>query len=77
MSNPSYDRPRSESEPEPEAFFGERGFALVLYEAEGAGWADLVARDNPEFRVARYGRGGDPSRAAYAAMRRWLVEQAT
>jgi len=72
-----YDRPPSPDEPDPEAFFEERGFALDLYEADGVGWVDLVARDNPEFRVTGYGRGDDPDRAALAAMRRWVVEQAT
>ena len=73
----SYDRPRSEGEPDPHAFFAERGFVLVDSEGDGAFWVDLVARANPDFEVRRYGRGGDPERAAFAAMRRWIVEQAT
>ncbi len=72
-----YDRPRGEGEPDPWAFFAERGFALVDSEGDGAFWVDLVALDNPDFTLRRYGSGGDAERAAYAAMRRWIVEQAT
>ena len=72
----SYDRPRGEGEPDPHAFFAERGFALVDHGSDGAFWVDLVAQDNPDFEVRRYGRGSDPERAVLAGMRRWIVERA-
>jgi glycine cleavage system aminomethyltransferase T len=72
-----YDRPRRPDEQDPHAFFGERGYELVHHVADDLHWVDLVASENEEFRVRRYGRGGDPTRAALAAMRRWIVEQGT
>jgi len=45
----------------------------------GGVWsADLISLENPDFEVAAYGRSSaGAERAELAAMRRWLVEQAT
>ena len=72
-----YDRPRNPDEQDSHSSFGERGYELVQHVADGLHWVDLVATENEEFRVQRYGRGGGPARAALAAMRRWNVEQST
>jgi hypothetical protein len=61
----------------PEAFFAVRGYRLVGSEGDGFFWVDLVAVENPDFVVPRYGRGEDRDRAMLAAKRRWIVEQAT
>jgi len=73
-----YDRPGRPGEEDPTEFFSSRGYALRTHESGGVWSADLLSAENPDFVVAASGRSSaSAERAELAAMRRWIVEQAT
>jgi len=51
------------------------GWSVVTEEDGGFTWATLVSAANPDFVVARYGRGDDEESAVARAWERFQVEQ--
>lgn len=48
---------------------------LVTEDPIGTYWANLVSIENPDFVVARYGKGDTTDAAVERAQARWRVEQ--
>jgi hypothetical protein len=51
------------------------GWLVATEEGGGFTWATLVSAENPDFVVARYGRGEDADGAIARAWERYQVEQ--
>ena len=51
------------------------GWRVLIEEGDGHTWAALVAIENPDVIVRRYGRGEDESAAIDRAWQRYRVEQ--
>ena len=78
MDDTLYDRPGRPGVEDLHEFFARRGFALQTHVSGGVWSADLISLENPDFELAAYGwSSAGAERAELAAMRRWLVEQAT
>ena len=56
-------------------WFETRGFFLVVREADGIYWADLISLATREVLAARYGRGTSPGGAAGRAKTRFAEEE--
>ncbi len=53
----------------------DRGWDVVIEQGDGFTWATLVAVENPDFVVHRYGRGVDAASAVARAWHRFETEQ--
>jgi len=60
---------------EVDAWFGDRGFGLVLTQEEGEYWAHLFSKQSLEISAPRYGRGSSPEAAARSAQARYVEEE--
>ena len=69
-------RDNSSVEVTPEEWFEELGYVVVhSVEGDGVHWVSLRSIANPDFTVARYGRGESREAAAERARQRWITEQ--
>lgn len=66
-----------EAESDPDAFFAERGIVVRIHGDNTLYWADLFSADSDRPAWARYGRGDTPEGATYAAVVRWLGQEAS
>jgi hypothetical protein len=60
---------------EVDAWFGERGFGLILTEEDGEYWAHLFPKSSLIVSVPKYGRGRSQEEAAERARGRFKIEQ--
>ena len=60
---------------DPEAQLQAHGWRVVIEEGDGYTWAALVAIENPDVVVKRYGRGENERTAVDRAWQRYRVEQ--
>jgi hypothetical protein len=58
-----------------DAWFAERGFAIVLTKEGAEYWAHLVSASSREIAGPRYGRGATPEEAAESARHRYETEE--